>query len=431
MSEDSLPVELYGTVIGHLYRVNGQPAIEWAPEGLNRWGERSAALSHSLLLGSKVSSEAVNNFFGALLPEGIWLSRLSTAVGVGERDIVGLFKHVGRDLAGALTVGEAQRMNEDPEPLDTAQVRRLLDNASGFIVGGGGSALPGYQRKIALTRLDGQWASGHGSIASTHILKPARAEDERALHCEDYTIALARTIGLSNFDTWVEDIGGAPTLVIERYDRKIVGGDVQRLHQEDTAQALSLPWHNDSKFERYDSRANLRAIAGLLDADRPVFDKGEADVERLLRYITFTVAVGNTDAHAKNFSIIKPESGRPLLAPLYDAAPISLSYDGRRELAMLIAGESYQPNVTKDHLVSEALAWGVSENRARGIVNDTLDHITEATRTVPAHPSIAAQVPGFIRQQSRNLAAGDPAGIKGAVPPSLIPVIGTPGPAAE
>lgn len=28
MSEDSLPVELYGTVIGHLYRVNDQPAIE-------------------------------------------------------------------------------------------------------------------------------------------------------------------------------------------------------------------------------------------------------------------------------------------------------------------------------------------------------------------------------------------------------------------
>ncbi len=68
-------------------------------------------------------------------------------------------------------------------------------------------------------------------------------------------------------------MGDRAVLVVERYDRvRTASGTIERLHQEDAAQALGLPWGGNDKFEQANGGANLRAIAGLLDAGRTVFD---------------------------------------------------------------------------------------------------------------------------------------------------------------
>ncbi|WP_428844477.1 HipA domain-containing protein [Microbacterium enclense] len=75
------------------------------------------------------------------------------------------------------------------------------------------------------------------------------------------------------------------------------------------------PWGGNEKFQQNDPRASLGAIAGLLDRGGNVFSTRTADRLRLLRYATFNVAMGNTDAHAKNFSLLHDEAGAMFLAP--------------------------------------------------------------------------------------------------------------------
>ncbi|MBD3751409.1 MAG: HipA domain-containing protein [Micrococcales bacterium] len=423
---DTLPVRLYDTNIGTLERTTrGGAVLRWSREAIDRWGENSRVLSAGLRVGvdDEQTSEA---FFGGLLPEGEHISRLAREVKVDRGDVVGLLGEVGADLAGALRIGESDTRQRDPEKLDIDAVGALLDRASGFLIGGGGSALPGFQRKLTLTRRDGSWWRGNGAIPSTHILKPVAAEYAASVESENYALQVARHAGLLAFETWTETIAGRPVLVVERYDRIVDGDTVRRIHQEDAAQALRLPWGGNDKFEQNNPSATLRGIAGLLDIGRTVFDVPYVDRLRLARYAAFTVAVGNTDAHAKNFSLLHDERGRITLAPIYDAAPLALAYDATDALALRINGVTRLPDVTADDLVAEATSWGVPDGEARAAIDETLTAIVEATRDVHAHPAIEAHVPGYIRGQAENLLAGRPARISSTIPLALRERIGSP-----
>lgn len=423
---DALPVRLYDTRIGTLERTaRGGVVLRWSREAIDRWGENSRVLSAGLRVGV-ADEHASEAFFGGLLPEGEHIARLAREVKVDRGDVVGLLAEVGADLAGALRVGHLEAQQRDPEKLDIDAVGALLDRASGFLIGGGGSALPGFQRKLTLTRRDGSWWRGNGVIPSTHILKPVAAEYAASIESENFVLQVARQAGLLAFETWTETIAGRPVLVVERYDRIVDGDTVRRIHQEDAAQALRLPWGGNDKFEQNNPSATLRGIAGLLDTGRTVFETPYADRLRLARYAAFTVAVGNTDAHAKNFSLLHDDRGRITLAPIYDAASLALAYDATDALALRINGVTRLPDVTADDLVAEATSWGVPGGEARTAIDETLAAIVEATREVPAHPAIEAHVPGYIRGQAENLLAGRPARISSTIPLSLRERIGSP-----
>lgn len=425
MSKGNLRVYLYETHIGDLVATGtGGVSLHWSKAAEDRWLINSPVLSQSLRVGSSTPAQTAS-FFGALLPEGANLDRLANEIHVPSNDLVGIFNRVGADLAGALRVGDA-RAATDPQALDDGQIDALLARASGFLVGGGGSALPGFQRKLTLTRTDGVWVRGNGSIPSTHILKPVSDEERRAVENENYALAAGRELGLLSFDSWVETIGRRHVLVIERYDRRLQGTLVERIHQEDGAQSLGLPWGGNAKFERDDARASLRSIASLLDTKRSAFSPGRPDAERLLRYATFNVAVGTTDAHAKNFSILHHKNGDTVLAPLYDVAPLALGYEASQVMAMSVNDVNRLEDVTADDLVTEAEGWGLDGSRSRAIVEEALDSLIEATRKLDAHPSIAAHTPGYIRGQAQNLRDGRRARIASSIPLILQKSIGTP-----
>jgi serine/threonine-protein kinase HipA len=421
-----LPVSLYGTHVGELTQIDGRALLRWSTDAEQRWGVNSPVLSHGLRVGLS-SHDATESFFGGLLPEGVHIDTLAREAKCSSADLVGLLAHVGADLAGALRVGETG-IATPPQMLDSAEINRLLTQASGFLVGGGGSALPGFQRKLTLTRRDGRWWRGNGTLPSTHILKPVAAEFRSAIESERFTLDIARAIGLLDFDAFVEIIGDREVLVIERYDRFHDGAAIERIHQEDAAQALGLPWGGNDKFEQNNPTANLRNVASLLDRDRTVFRPQRPDTEKLLRYTVLNVAAGNTDAHAKNFSLLHSDDGSTRLAPMYDAAPLALAFEANQTLAMWVNGVKQLPDVTRDDLVSEATAWGLSGDRALDIVNETLTAAIEATRTIDAHESIEAHIPGYIRGQARNLLAGQRARLTTALPPALMPRLGTPQP---
>ena len=427
MTDDrDLSVTLFGTHVGDLAPIDGKVFLRWSDDAEERWGLNSPVLSRNLRV-SYSNVEQTESFFGALLPEGTHIERLAKSAKTVSSDLLGLLRHVGADLAGALSVGDPRSPTE-PETLTSEEVAALLGSASGFLVGGGGSALPGFQRKLTLTRDGGAWVRGNGTLPSTHILKPVDAQYRSSVESEHYVLAIAQTLGLASFETWVETIGAHDVLVIERYDRRrSTSGTLERLHQEDAGQALGLPWGGNDKFERSNPASNLRAIADLLDTNRSVTNRGLFnDRLRLLRYTVLNVAAGNTDAHAKNFSLLHDDTGRTRLAPFYDAAPLALDPLLGTALAMTINGVSQLPDITVDDLIAEAEIWGLPADRSGETIARTLDEIVEATRTIPAHQSIEKHVPGYIRGQAQNLALGKRARIESAIPLLAMPRLGTP-----
>lgn len=176
------------------------------------------------------------------------------------------------------------------------------------------------------------------------------------------------------------------------------------------------------------TRASLAAVAGLLDRQRTVFDPRLPDTEKLLRYTVLNVAGGNTDAHAKNFSILHQANGQTELAPFYDSAPLALAYDATQALSMRINNKWQLPDITREDLVEEAANWGIEPGRATDVIDEALGEIIRATRTLEAHPSIAKHIPGYIRGQAENLAAGRPARIDSAIPLMARRHLGTPQP---
>lgn len=239
---------------------------------------------------------------------------------------------------------------------------------------------------------------------------------------------IAAHVGLTNHPVWLETFGDVLAVVATRYDRAIEDDEITRIHQEDCAQALGLPWGGDAKFERNDNRANYRAIAALLDRDRALFDVGESDRERLLSYTTLNVAVGNTDAHAKNHALLHRADGAVRLAPIYDVAAPPFVFDGNLHLALRVSQVVYQPDVKLEDLVAEGTSWGLAVPDAERVATETLERILAAVAECPATDRIAATIPGYVATQATNLLQGKAAGAgSSASPIALMDRIAMPG----
>jgi serine/threonine-protein kinase HipA len=110
-------------------------------------------------------------------------------------------------------------------------------------------------------------------------------------------------------------------LISHRYDRVQSNGRWRRLHQEDMCQALAVP---PGKKYQSDGGPGVRDLAELLTRNSQRGSRTD-NQQRMFDYLVYNVAIGATDAHAKNFSILLG-AGDIRLAPLYDVASI-LPYD--------------------------------------------------------------------------------------------------------
>lgn len=419
---ESRDVHLYGTVIGQMVRSGGTTVtFESSEAGMSRFGIGSRILSANLPLGPRTSTpEAATAFFGGLLPEGSGRTNLAKQAGASRNDVFALVSYAGRDVAGAIRIdGDPREPAETYEQVTNEQIAQRLTLINDYALGavGGGGSLAGYQPKTTLALLDSVWHAGVGGAASTHIIKPVAAGNEHALHAEAYCLELARRIGLTTFASDVRTFAGRAVLVLERYDRRVTGRTVERIHQEDGAQALGLPWDTDSKFEGVQPAANLRNLANLLPRRRDIFGTGPDDREVLLAHTAFNIAVGNTDAHAKNFSTLRTADGRVTIAPLYDVSSHALSPNGNLNMALRVNTRSYQPALTVEDLVAEGVAWGLQEQHARAAVTGALEGLGSALELAD-WSTVGEAVFRFIAHGTRNLLDGKAAGV-GGVHPSL------------
>jgi serine/threonine-protein kinase HipA len=412
---DRLVAWLYDTPVAALTRgPEFRIRLEWRPEGIERWGLGSPALSVALPIGGPAGPRDTRglDFFENILPEGPALERMAALAGVRPVDTYGILEAFGRDCAGAVMVlPDGDRPGGDGvsgySPMTPGDLRRVISALDAAPLGaaperGFRPSLAGYQRKALLGRAgDGTWQLPYGDAPSTWILKPDGPHPMAAN--EATCLRLAAACGLPVPELELLDIAGLPVLAVKRYDRQDApAGDIPiRLHQEDGCQATPTP--PGLKYEEQGGPA-LRDFANVI---RNFGDPRE--VTALLRRTTFNMAVGNADAHAKNFSILHPPGTAAVrLAPLYDVlSTLALELtDGAGQpvradphLGQRVGGQADIRKVTAANLIDEAATWGIRRHAASAIVTETLDQVLAA---IPAAPG-DARVLAVIREQAERI----------------------------
>lgn len=293
--------------------------------------------------------------FGGLLPEESQRTAIARALGVSQDNPFRLLQALGGDVAGALSflpAGEAplhEESEDDPEPLDEGELAALIERlpAAPMLAGEGGArlSLAGAQSKlpVVLTK-GGRIAVPRPGEPSTHLIKPEPERFAGLAANEAFCLALARAVGLDAARAEWREVHGRPLLLVERYDRVSVDGRTQRLHQEDFAQALAVP--SNQKYAAEGGPTFLDSFALL----RRAATRPAREVLKLADAAIFNLIVGNADAHAKNYSLLRLQTGKVVLAPLYDLVATHMWKELSPRLAMRFGRAATIEELGKDSL---------------------------------------------------------------------------------
>ena len=331
-------------------------------------------------------------FLEGLLPDNAqilekWARRFS----VSARNPFALLRHVGEDCAGAIQLvapesiedvlarnGRVEWLSEDEI---ASRLAGLREDSSAWRSPGdpGAFSLPGAQAKTALHLADGRWGVPSGATPTTHILKPPLPEFDGFVENEHLTLELARACGLPAARSQVIGFGDELAIVVERFDRVVLDGEVRRVHQEDFCQALSI-----APIYKYEAEGGPTAA----DLIRVLHERGSdarRDVSRIIDALIFNWLVGGTDGHAKNYSVTIAAQGLVELSPLYDlatAAPYPLEVPWpKMKLAMKLGGEYRMKYIRPRHLDRLGDLAGLSDGelvaRAQDLGELMLDRVSE------------------------------------------------------
>ena len=279
-------------------------------------------LSFSLPLRAEpFEDRACKPFFENLLPEEWQREAAARALGISPGNPFRLLQALGGDTAGALTFWPADQpmpfgsSANTPVPLDNAELAALFDRmAQRPMLAGEGArySLAGAQSKLPVVLVDNRIALASPGQATTHIIKPEAERFPGLAANEAFCLTLARSIRLNAADAEWRSVGGRAFLLVSRYDRNIESGTTRRLHQEDFAQALGV-----ASSKKYASDGGP-VFRDCFDLVRRAATDPETEILKLIDAALFNLVIGNADAHAKNFSLLRGDNGEMMLAPLYD-----------------------------------------------------------------------------------------------------------------
>lgn len=292
------------------------------------------------LTPARYTGALVRHFFENLLPEGEALDDIMAALQLRGASYFEVLGKLGAELPGVLSLlppdARPQLLQQyTPLPYEAlsqrlatrAQTPLLVSNTSTTM------SLAGAQDKMGL-RLDSktlQLFESVGQSPTTHILKPDTRQTRYTPSAinEFACMQLARALKLPVPATWLLRVPDA-VYMVERYDRRVVAGNIVGLHQIDGCQLLGhgAGW-------KYERMGGLVSIAKLVHALRTLHIPG-GDMLQLQRWVMFNYLIGNADAHAKNLSVLIDDQGYRL-APFYDL--LSVRAYGDTGLALFIGDE--------------------------------------------------------------------------------------------
>jgi serine/threonine-protein kinase HipA len=425
-----LPVYYESRVVGAIEVHAEGPSFAYTPEWLSMRG----AFPISLLMPLSPRRVAPRLFLpwaANLLPESTQLKAIGLQLGASPGDVIGILSELGRDTAGALSIGEPGTANADwrPIPGDKALERILAELPSKpFLVGDDGvsMSLAGVQTKLGVAIDDkGRICVPINGAPSTWILKPDSQSLYGGVQNEALCLALAKRLGLNAPEVTTGKAGKRTYLMVKRYDRVEQQGRWRRMHQEDFCQALGKP--PSAKYESNQTGIPGPTLAEMFAVTRNAMQA--PDVVHLLDYVIFNVLACNTDAHAKNYSLMISGKGFKL-APIYDVMCALAWEHVTRNMAQKIAGKSRGEHLKRRHWQRFAADVGLNaprliarvETLAKAALIETR-HAAADVAAMPAgaHP-LMQQVTEAIEGRARALLSGltedEPAGAdKPAEPP--------------
>jgi len=299
----------------------------------------------------RIPSEIFLPWAANLLPENEQLRTVGQLLGMAAGDVIGLLSAIGGDTAGALSIGQPGRTaSVHWRPMvKTGDLENLIEELPNkpFLAGeeGVSMSLAGVQAKLAVAVDDaGRICIPMNGSPSTHILKPDSRRLWGSVHNEAFCLTLAKRLRIPTSEITTGKAGERTFLLAKRYDRTKVESRWRRLHQEDFCQALGKP--PSAKYES--NRTGIRgpSLKDMFEAARQFLPP--TDTVRLLDMIVVNVLACNTDAHAKNYSIMI-RSGGASLAPMYDVMCGEVWETVTKNFAQKIAGESRGERLTGQH----------------------------------------------------------------------------------
>lgn len=354
----------------------------YTSRALDRWPANSPLISCSLPLVDRPQDATA--FCAGLLPEGRALEVMAREANIPTNENLELLARYGRDIAGALTISTTppEPRRYGLEPYDDAKLADAVRNLDYHPLGADDESelsLAGLQDKLLLVRTDDGWARPLRGRPSTHILKLDDRRFPGLVAAEADCLDLARAIGLTTIDVEITRVGDADCLIVSRFDRRESGEKIVRIHQEDVCQASGIDARDQRGRAKYERAGgpSLRALAELLDTY--AVDQ-VAQLERLVAVVTFTVAIGNADAHGKNLALLHPTPGTIELAPVYDTVPTMLWPSLRTEAAMSVGGAISLPDVSRTDIIRETRNWPLASSRVEAVVTATAEGLLSAVK---------------------------------------------------
>lgn len=321
---------------------------------------------------------ALPPFFAGLLPEGRRLSALRRWVKTSADDDFSLLLAVGAD-----TVGDVQVVpeGEPPDPVparvtfgDPAEVRF----ADLYATSTGTSApervgLPGVQAKVSAVMITLPVAVGSAGVPC--ILKLSPPELPHLVENEAFFLDAARASGIKAVTAEVvRDADGTAGLLVRRFDRLAEpDGRVRSLAVEDGCQVLGR-----YPADKYNVTAEEMAAALVR-----VTQAWPVAAREVLRQLVFAYLVGNGDAHAKSFSVLRSPDGEWALAPAYDVT--SSYFYGDHTMALRLAGR-VRDDIGRAELLAFAAGIGVRTRAAAKAIDELVERLPGWLDRVPVLP---------------------------------------------
>jgi serine/threonine-protein kinase HipA len=356
------------------------------------WLQRRSAFPVSLTMplgDDHYPAEKVLPWLANLLPES-HLSEIGQQLKISPQDVIGLLQHMGRDTAGALSIGTPRLSGNHVQWIATsAHLERMINGLPQrpFLIGDRrmSMSLAGVQDKLPVfIGPDGAVGIAVDGTPSTHILKPDIKRLSGSVQNEALCMVLAKACGLDVANVTTGRAGDRTYLLVERFDRlKDAAGQVRRIHQEDFCQLLGL--FPNRKYQKVGigglsgpGLAELFAALNALVSPR----------ERLplLDAVIFNVLVCNSDSHAKNYAVLIGAGGSARLAPLYDVMCAKVYKNVDQNLPQAIAGKMIAEELHRADWLALAKDIGLNPastlKRVEDLVAQVLAHVDAACLTV-------------------------------------------------
>ena|SRR5258706_11351874 len=245
-------------------------------------------------------------------------------------------------------------------------VERLDPNLRQFLEAG--SSLGGARPKAATTRNGTPWIAKF----------PAKDDSYPVCRVEHAAMTLAAECGLNVPQLALEQVLGRDVYLIERFDRFMQGG---RLQRKSFASALTM-------LEAQEIAAYHYSYRDLAEIIRQHGTKPTQDLRELFRRMVFNILVSNDDDHLRNHAFLFDGKGWRL-SPLYDVVPRPRT--GPHPNLILGVGDAGRQASLPNALTSAA-AFGLDAQEAVALIDELRLRVKRRWRPLLAAAGLDAAI---------------------------------------